>query len=148
MRPGPHGPSHHPRTEAWEHHGFPWLKLAIVDAIATTPFLMPTFPLAFLLSCLFTTAAAQTAGSFADGGDTLVSAMMVSLSINIVSPHRRTNCPNRCSSETSRRYTSWTRLKAMATRSMDIPRGVLCGMVSYAWSLYHSLRSDCHPIPT
>lgn len=83
----------------------PWLVLGLVAAVA-----------------------AQQGGSIAQAGNTLVSAMMVRLFLR--SWFLLFSSRARCSSETRRRYISWTRPKVTLLKSIATLRGVPYGQPS------------------
>lgn len=83
------------------------------------------------LAAISTPALAATAGSFADGGNTLVSAMMVSVplsSLRFTAPEL--GWTRRCSWVTTRRFTSSTKPNRTLSKSTDMLLGAPSGQSS------------------
>ncbi len=92
---------------------------------ATLPFF------SWYLATISTPALAATAGSFADSGNTLVSAMMVSVhlpSLRFAAPEL--GCTRRCSWVTTRRFTSSTKPNRTLSKSTDMLLGAPSGQSS------------------
>ena len=95
-----------------------------------------------LLATTLSYALAYVPGGFEEGGNTLVSAMMVSQ--GVIGKEHVFTLSSRCSSVARTACTSWTRQKGTLHRSMGTLRGGHCGTLP---SLYSPRRATTTAMP-
>lgn len=134
-----------------QFHTFLFLSLHPLCSSSLVQMVLP--PRSLLALCLASSPVlAATAGSFADGGNTLISAMMVFIcsifSPILIAPSSLCGL-RRCSLEMTRKFIYWIRLRVMPLRLMVTQLGVLCGKFSSLFQYaYNVLTVFCQGTST